>query len=118
MAVKKMVIMVSEGPYQSLKPYSALSIAEAAVKKGIETTLVYYADGVQCVRKGVGQKAQRVANYEAQLKEILARGAQVEACRSPLSLYNITEDDLIEGVKVAENFVGYLVDDEVRCIWL
>ena len=53
--ISRFVIMVSEAPYDSLKPYTALRYARSAKKRNLDTRIIFYADGVFCAKRGTGQ---------------------------------------------------------------
>ncbi len=116
--ISRYVIMVSEAPYASLKPYTALRYASAARRRGLETEVIFYADGIFCVKKGVGRGSKTVGDYESKIRGLLQEGIGVLACSSPMRLYNLTEEDLVEGVTVAEDIVGRTLDEETKVIWL
>jgi len=114
----RFVIMVSEGPYASLKAYTALRYARSAHKRKLDTRIIFYADGVFCVKKGVGRGSHTVGDFEAQVLELIREGIRVEACVAPMRLYSLSEEDLIEGVTVAEDVISHTLDAEARVIWL
>jgi sulfur relay (sulfurtransferase) complex TusBCD TusD component (DsrE family) len=116
--ITKFVIMVSDGPYNSLKPYTALRYAKSAMKRGLETRIIFYADGVFCAKKGVGRGSQTVGDFEAKIRNLLEEGIRVEACSAPMRLYSLGKEDLIDGVEVAEDVIGHSLDEETRVIWL
>lgn len=115
---KKVLIMVGDAPYQGLRPYTALRFAEAAAKRGAETRLVYFGDGVHCVRRGVGRGSTTVADYEQKVLSLLEQGIAVEACSAPMRLYKLEAEDLIEGVTVAEEMMDRILDNDTEVIWL
>ena len=117
-AISRFVIMVSEAPYASLKPYTALRYASAARKRELETVVIFYADGILGVKKGVGRGSQTVGDFESKVLKLMAEGIQVKACAAPMRLYSLTEDDLIEGVTVAEDVISYPLDEATKVIWL
>jgi predicted peroxiredoxin len=110
--------MVSEAPFASLKPYTALRYAASARKRGLETMIIFFADGVFCVKKGVGRGSQTVGDFEAKVQGLIREGIAVQACSAPMRLYSLTEEDLIEGVTVAEDVIAHSLDDKTRVIWL
>ncbi|MEW6442439.1 MAG: DsrE family protein [bacterium] len=118
MAVTKLVIMVSEGPYASLKPYTALRYARSAKKRGLETRVIFVADGILCVKRGVGRGSKTVGDFESKVRGLLEEGILVEACKAPMSLYSLSREDLVEGVGVAEDVIGHSLDEETRVVWL
>lgn len=116
--VSRFVIMVSEAPYASLKPYTALRYAASARKRGLETKIIFFADGVFCVKRGVGRGSQTVGDFEAKVRGLIQEGIQVQACPAPMRLYGLTEADLIEGVTVAEDVIDHTLDERTEVIWL
>jgi predicted peroxiredoxin len=110
--------MVSEAPFASLKPYTALRYAASARKRGLETMIIFFADGVFCVKKGVGRGSQTVGDFEAKVQGLIREGIAVQACSAPMRLYSLTEEDLIEGVTVAEDVIAHSLDEKTKVIWL
>ena len=117
-SVSRFVIMVSEAPYASLKPYTALRYATSARKRGLETKIIFFADGILCVKRGVGRGSQTVGDFEAKIQGLIEEGIQVQACSAPMRLYALAEEDLIEGVTVAEDVIAHTLDEQTRVIWL
>ncbi len=116
--ITRYVIMVSEGPYSSLKPYTAVRYARAACDRGLETRVIFLADGIHCVRRGVGRGSHTVGDFEALVKDLIDQGVRVEACPAPMRLFSLEKDDLIEGVEVARDVIGHTLDEETAVIWL
>jgi sulfur relay (sulfurtransferase) complex TusBCD TusD component (DsrE family) len=116
--VSRFVIMVSEAPYTSLKPYTALRYAASARKRGLETTVIFFADGIFCVKQGVGRGSQTVGDFESKVRGLMEEGIRVQACPAPMRLYALKEEDLIEGVTVAEDVIGHTLDEQTEVIWL
>ena len=110
--------MVSDPPYASLKPYTALRYARSAQKRGLETRIIFYADGIFCVKKGVGRGSRTVGDFEAKITELMKASVRVQACGAPMRLYAMSEEDLIDGVEVAEDVIGHTLDEQTRVIWL
>ena len=117
-SVSRFVIMVSEAPYASLKPYTALRYAASARKRGLETKVIFFADGVFCVKRGVGRGSQTVGDFEAKVRGLIQEGIEVLVCSAPLRLYSLTEEDLVEGVMVAEDVIAHTLDEQTKVIWL
>jgi len=116
--ISRFVIMVSEPPYASLKPYTALRYARSAKKRGLETRVVFFADGILCVKKGVGRGSETVGDFEAKVLGLIRDGILVQACAAPMRLYALSPEDLVEGVSVAEDVIGHTLDPQTRVIWL
>ncbi len=116
--ISRFVIMVSDPPYASLKPYTALRYARSAKKRGLETRVIFFADGIFCVKKGVGRGSGTVGDFEAKVKELIREEVHIDACAAPMRLYALTQEDLIDGVTVAEDVIGHTLDERTRVIWL
>ena len=116
--IEKVIIFVSGGPYQSLKPYSAIRFARSLRSRGKEVKIIYYADGVHCCRRDVGRDSKTVGDYDSLVKAAISEGILVAACPAPLSLYKYTEEDLIPGVTIAENITEDLLDESARILWM
>jgi len=116
--ISRFVIMVSEPPYGSLKPYTALRYARAASKRGLDTRVIFFADGIFCVKRGVGRDSATVGDFEAKVLELIREGVHVAACAAPMRLYAFSPEDLVEGVTVAEDVIGHTLDEGTRVIWL
>jgi len=116
--ITRFVIMVSEGPYSSLKPYTALRYALSARSRGLDTRVIFFADGIHCVKRGVGRGSETVGDFEAHVKALIKEGVKVEACPAPMRLFSLNEQDLIEGVEVAHDVIAHTLDEETTVIWL
>jgi len=117
-SISRFVIMVSEAPYASLKPYTALRYAASARKRGLETRIIFFADGIFCVKRGVGRGSRTVGDFEAKVQGVMKEGILVQACSAPMRLYALKEEDLIEGVTVAEDVIAHTLDEQTKVIWL
>ena len=116
--ISRLVVMVSEGPYRSPKPYSAIRFAEAAKKRGLDATVIFYADGIHCAKRGVGRGSATVGDYESKVRRLIEGGVRVEACAAPMRLFGMTADDLIEGVIVAKDVADHIFREDEEVIWL
>jgi len=116
--ISRFVVMVSDAPFASLKPYTALRYARSARRRNLETRIVFFADGVLCVRKGVGRGSRTVGDFEARVLEVIREGVRVEVCAAPMRLYSLTGKDLIPGVTIARDVISYALDEQTRVIWL
>ena len=117
-SISRFVIMVSEAPYSSLKPYTALRYAVSARKRGLETRVIFFADGILCVKRGVGRGSQTGGDFEAKVRGLIRDGILVQACAARMRLYSLTEEDLIKGVSVAEDIIAHTLDEQTKVIWL
>ena len=52
------------------------------------------------------------------VKELIREEVHIDACAAPMRLYALTQEDLIDGVTVAEDVIGHTLDERTRVIWL
>lgn len=116
--ITRFVVMVSEGPYSSLKPYTALRYARSAHSRGLDTRVIFFGDGILCVKRGIGRGSETVGDFEAHIKALIKEGIKVEACPAPMRLFCLSEQDLIEGVDVAHDVIAHTLDEETTVLWL
>lgn len=116
--VSKVVFMISVPPYRSPLPYSAMKIAKGILKKGVQVTLIFYADGIWCIKKDVGKSSETLPSFGEKLKEFIKNGGRVIGCESALNLYSISPNDVVEGVEIREDFLDLLLDTETKVFWI
>jgi sulfur relay (sulfurtransferase) complex TusBCD TusD component (DsrE family) len=73
---KKLTLFLNTSPYFYENSYTTIKIAEAALEKGLETTVVATADGVYHFRKG--QKGSGLPHAEGGFKSLMDRGLKVD----------------------------------------
>ncbi|GAB6944125.1 DsrE family protein [Vulcanisaeta sp. JCM 14467] len=66
-----------------------------------EVEVVFHQSAINAVVKG--------SRVEERIKELMRRGVTVVACRNSMRSRNITEDQLIEGVKIVNAGVAEIV---------
>jgi tRNA 2-thiouridine synthesizing protein D len=91
---KTLTISLFTPPYVFENTYTAVKIAEAALKKGYRVNLFASADGVHNFT--LDQKARGIPNAQQEFKGLIERGLKVELCGSCLRFRGIKKDDLIE----------------------
>ncbi len=116
--ISRFVIMVSEAPETGLKPYTALRYAASARKRKLETKIIFFADGILCLKRGVGTDGSKRGDFETRVRSLIEEGVEVQACSAPMGLYALTEEDLIDGVTVAQDVIGHALDEHTKVIWL
>lgn len=97
----KMLIIVNDPPYGSERPYNALRLAHAALKKGAdaEVTVFLMADAVWTAK--AGQKTpDGFYNAERMLRRVLAgdRG-RVLLCGTCMDARGLSAGDMMDGAK-------------------
>jgi tRNA 2-thiouridine synthesizing protein D len=89
--------MIFTGCYASQNTDSVAKIAKAALEKNYKVNIFCLADGVyNCVSQ---QRVTGVPSAEKQFKEIIKKGARVDACGACLVFRGVKDKNLIRGVK-------------------
>jgi len=94
---KTLTISLFTTPYVYENTYTAMKIAEAALKKGYSVNLFASADGVHNFT--LDQKARGIPNAQEEFKNLLDKGLNVELCGTCLQFRGIKKDDLLEDAK-------------------
>lgn len=96
----EMLIILTEAPYGQERSFHGLRLSDALLKLENELDLTVYLtnDAVLCAKKG--QKTpQGYYNIERMLRPLLRKGT-VLACRTCLEARGLTDDDLVDGVRI------------------
>lgn len=93
----KITIIINEAPYGNEKPYNALRLATALMKRDISINIFLMADSVICGLKNQ-QTPDGYYNIEKMLKILLNKKVPVHACGTCMNARGISQEQLIEGV--------------------
>ncbi len=100
----KAVILMTSGPEEPRRCASPFFISTiGAVMDYDEVAMVFTTDGTLLLKKGVAETVYPRAGgkpVSAFLKDAVEAGVQLYACTPSFELHNLTESDLIDGVKV------------------
>jgi predicted peroxiredoxin len=100
---QKLVIVISRG-FDDERSSVAWSIANTSVASDFEVTVFLVAAGVDWVRKGAAEVA-RLNPLDPPAKEmignVMSGGGDILVCPPCAKVRGYTEDDLLEGVKIA-----------------
>ena len=94
------LVILNDAPYGLERTFQGLRMADAMLKLEEELDLTLYLsnDAVLCAK--AGQKTpDGYYNVERMLKPILRRGTVI-ACRTCLEARGLTQDDLLDGVRI------------------
>lgn len=94
---KTLTISLFTTPYVFENTYTAMKIAEAALKKGYRVNLFPSADGVHNFT--LDQKAKGIPNAQQGFKNLIDKGLNVELCGTCLHFRGIKKDDLLDKAK-------------------
>ncbi len=101
---KKILVIQTHGVDTPTRTYSPIFYAMAAAAMEMETMVWFTMNGTNQLKKGAAEKVQLDPTSNVTLKTLLdqALDAEVElnVCQQSLDLWNMTKDDLIEGVGI------------------
>jgi predicted peroxiredoxin len=114
---QKMVVVVTNGCNDE-RSSVAWSVANGGVGMGFEVTMFLVSSGVDWARKGAAEKA-RPNPLDPSIKEmmnnVMTNGGQLLVCPPCAGVRGYTEEDLIDGAKLAGSpaMLGIAVQDAV-----
>ena len=128
---EKMVMVVSEGSFD--KAMMPLIMGTTAASMGMEVHVFYTFFGLKLLKKGVRPKLKgmmrpftgmiekkmkklKVPGFEEMMEQAKELGVNFYACSTSMALMNISEKDLVDGVKVlgASAFLNIAADAKVN----
>lgn len=128
---KKLAIVVSEGTFD--KGMMALMISNTAAAMGMEVHVFFTFFGLNLLKKGAqpklpgmyrlftGMFIRRMAkggvqNFPEQLETAKELGVNLYACSTSMSLMGVTNENMIDGVKVlgASGFLNIAADTDMQ----
>lgn len=97
-ANKQYLMIINDAPYGSERPYNALRLALALIKRSAKVRVFLMADAVNCAI--AGQKTPTgYYNIERMLKAVAQRG-EVATCGTCQEARGIEPERFVDGVKV------------------
>ena len=101
---KKILVIQTHGIETPRRTYSPLYYAMAATAMEMEALVWFTMDGTSQLKKGAAEKIQLDKSSDVTLKTMLEQAVDAEVklavCQQSLSLFDMTPDDLIEGVEI------------------
>jgi uncharacterized protein len=101
---KRILVIQTHGVETPTRTYSPLFYAMAGAAMEIEVMVWFTMNGTNQLRKGAAEKVQLDPTSNVTLKTMLemAMDSEVElrVCQQSLTLWDMTEDDLIDGVEI------------------
>ena len=101
---KKILVIQTHGVDTPKRTYSPLYYAVASAAMEIETTVWFTMNGTNQLRKGVAEmiKLDPSSNVTlaSMLQMCLDHEVKLAVCQQSLALWNMTPDDLIDGVEI------------------
>ncbi len=128
---KKFAMVVSEGSFD--KAMMAMMMANTAASMGIETHIFYTFFGLKLLKKGAKPKMPGmmrlftgmmikkmkgigIDGYQEQMDMAKELGVKIYACNTSMSMMNIKQEDLIDGITVlgAAAFLDIGTDSDMQ----
>ena len=101
---KRILVIQTHGVDTPKRTYSPLYYAVASAAMEIETTVWFTMNGTNQLRKGVAEMIKLEPSSNLTLKSMLEMALDSEVrlavCQQSLNLWNMTPDDLIDGVEI------------------
>jgi predicted peroxiredoxin len=101
---KRILVIQTHGVDTPKRTYSPLYYAVASAAMEIETTVWFTMNGTNQLRKGVAEMIKLEPSSNVTLKSMLEMALDSEVrlavCQQSLNLWNMTPDDLIDGVEI------------------
>lgn len=107
--METITIILNTPPYGDEKVWNALRLAKALISgtDKMKVNVFLLGDSVSTAKKGQ-KPPEGFYNLENMLKELVDQGAQVVVCKTCVGARGLTQEELIEGVRVGTT-VGDLV---------
>ena len=101
---KKILVIQTHGVDTPTRTYSPLYYAVAAAAMEMEVMVWFTMNGTNQLKKGEAEKVSLVPESGVTLKSMLEMAmdndVQLRVCQQSLTLWDMTPDDLIEGVEI------------------
>jgi len=99
--LEKLTMILQSPPYGDEKVWNALRLAKALTTAaiGMKVNIFLLGDSVTAGKRGQ-KPPEGYYNLEKMLKELVEQGVEVVACRTCVSARGLTQEDLIEGIRV------------------
>ncbi len=112
-ALATFTLIINEAPYSKERALSALRFAWTCDIEGHKVRIWLFENGVYLAKKGQ-KPAQGLTNYGQTLNELIKGGTEVKACVVCVEARGLTQNDLIDGVKIAtvHELVEWTVDSD------
>ncbi len=101
---KKILVIQTHGVDTPTRTYSPIYYAMAAAAMEMEVTVWFTMNGTNQLRKGVAEMIKLDPSSNVSLKTMLEQALDSEVrlgvCQQSLNLWNMTPEDLIDGVEI------------------
>jgi uncharacterized protein involved in oxidation of intracellular sulfur len=114
--LETITLILQSPPYGDEKVWNALRLAKAlmTVAVGMKVNIFLLGDSVTAAKKGQ-KPPEGYYNLGKTLRELVDQQVEVVACRTCVSTRGLTQEDLIEGVRVGSttgDLAGWVKDSQ------
>lgn len=101
---KKYMIIISHSGDEPHLTSISMGLVSCLVLEGADIALFFMAEGAKLVKKGVAEtiEEENIAPVRQSLSIILEGNAQLYVCKNDLKNFGISEDELLDGVKIVD----------------
>ena len=101
---KKYLIIISHSDDEPHRTSVSMGLVSCLVLEGADIALFFMAEGSKLVKKGVAEaiEEENIAPVRHSLSIILEGNTQLYVCKIDLKKYGISEDELLDGVKIVD----------------
>lgn len=100
----KLLILLSDSPFQHETVDHAVEISEAALEKGHEVNVFLMMDGIYNPVASQNGEPFRVTSASERLGSLVERGVRVSCCRVCMELRGVAHESLVKGVDMGGIF--------------
>jgi len=100
----KLLMFLSDSPFQHESVDDAIEISEAALEKGHEVNIFLMMDGVYNPAKSQNGEPFQMTPVSERLESLMKRGVRVSCCRVCMELRGVALEDLAEGADMGGIF--------------
>ncbi len=110
--MEMLTMILQSAPYGDERVWNALRLAKALTTAtiGMKVNIFLIGDSVTTAKRGQ-KPPEGFYNLEKMLKDLIEQGTEVVACRTCLGARGLTQEDILEGVRV-----GTTVGDLARWV--
>jgi sulfur relay (sulfurtransferase) complex TusBCD TusD component (DsrE family) len=101
---RKLLIFLSDSPFQNESVDSAIEISEAAIEKGYGVNIFLMMDGVYNPITSQSGEPFQITPVFKKLENLVKRGVQISCCRVCMELRGVALETLADGVDMGGIF--------------
>ena len=101
---KKYMIIISHSDDEPHRTSVSMGLVSCLVLEGADIALFFMAEGAKLVKKGMAETIEEeyIAPVRQSLSIILEGNTQLYVCKIDMKKFGISEDELLDGVKIVD----------------